>query len=155
MEAPNASAEVSGLVPAIVVGFAIVFPLFWCGVIGLISAIGGWGKLARSYAADPERMREGVSPGDKGIHHLVSGMIGIARYKSVLTVRPLPAGFYLSVMPLFRFGHPPLFLPWGAVLEREAVRTFGGGRAERLVIGHEGQRLTTILLPASVLEMGR
>jgi len=139
------------LIPAIVLGFAVVFPLFWCFVVGLVSHIGGWSRLARRFPEDPRTRtanREGTT------HHGVSGRIGVASYRHVLTVRTTPEGLHLSVMPLFRSGHPSLFIPWSAVRERHPVRLFGGALAERLFVGDASWRLPSILLPARVLAPG-
>jgi hypothetical protein len=42
-------------------------------------------------------------------------------YNNSLTVGANPQGLYLSQLIIFRFGHPPLFIPWGdiTVLQRE------------------------------------
>ena len=53
------------------------------------------------------------------------GSVHLARYNGVLTVGVNPAGLYLAVMPLFRPGHPPLFIPWPDVTvgsEQRVVR---------------------------------
>jgi hypothetical protein len=35
-----------------------------------------------------------------------------ARYRSCMTLGANARGLYLAVLPLFRIGHPPLFIPW-------------------------------------------
>jgi hypothetical protein len=137
------------LVPAIVLGFAVVFPLFWCLVVTLIGHVGDWARLARRFPAGP---RPGNPAPERPFRHGVSGRIGLASYRHVLSVGTSRDGLHLAVMPLFRCGHRPLFIPWSAVLERHPVRLLLGGRAERLVIGDGTRRLGTILLPAEVLE---
>jgi hypothetical protein len=36
---------------AIIAGFLVVFPLFWCLIVGFLSLTGGWHRLAKVYAA--------------------------------------------------------------------------------------------------------
>lgn len=38
-----------------------------------------------------------------------------ARYRHILAIGDSDEGLYLSVFFLFRFGHPPLFIPWADV----------------------------------------
>ncbi len=95
------------LIPLILVGFVVAFVLIWTLVCLLISWVGGWARLGRHYRATlvPE-----------GKDHLgVFGMVGIASYRGTLNVRTTPQGLYLTVMPLFKFGHPSLFIPWSHV----------------------------------------
>jgi hypothetical protein len=40
----------------------------------------------------------------------LNGLFG--NYHNCLMIRANQEGLYLSVFPLFRFGHPPLFVPW-------------------------------------------
>lgn len=84
------------LVPAIIAGFAIGFPLFWYAVVWFLSLAGGWQRLARDYAAGSRS---------------VFGMVGWVSYRFVLTVHVAGDGIFIAVMPLFRIGHPPLFIP--------------------------------------------
>ncbi len=44
-----------------------------------------------------------------------SARMGLVNYSSCLTVYVSKDGLYLSVWPMFRLGHPPLFLPWSAI----------------------------------------
>ena len=41
-----------------------------------------------------------------------SGKVGVVNYRSCLTIRVAEDGLFLAVFPLFRAGHPPLFIPW-------------------------------------------
>lgn len=100
---------------AILAGFALIFPLFWCFVVLLISRIGSWHTLSKIYPAGTRAPK-----GEK--HEGVVGRVGAANYKFVLTVTIAPDGFFLEVMALFRPGHPPLFIPWSAVTHREVLR---------------------------------
>jgi hypothetical protein len=55
-----------------------------------------------------------------------------------LTVGADPSGLYLSVMFLFRIGHPPLFLPWHEVSVRRRWKVLGLRYVE-LRLGQEEQ----------------
>ena len=76
----------------------------WIGIGLLISRVGGWAALAIVYGYSGEfrgdclrlqsaRMRWGTN------------------YGSCLVVGANPLGLYLSVLFIFRIGHPPLFIP--------------------------------------------
>lgn len=86
----------------------LLFPFFfvgmWVFVCFLLSLFGGWSRLAEAYRARAEFR------GKK--RYLQSGRLGLTNYNSVLTVGANEEGLYLAVMPLFRVGHPSLFIPW-------------------------------------------
>lgn len=80
----------------------------WIGVSILTSHIGGWASLARLYACS-----DGFS-GDRWSFQ--SGqMRGMANYGNCLTIGANSQGLYLSILFLFRIGHPALFIPWREV----------------------------------------
>jgi hypothetical protein len=90
----------------------IIFPLYfltlWLLVSAIISYIGGWSALARRFRL--------IHPfiGTKWTGQ--SGqMRGIAGYHNCLTLGCNLEGLYLSTMPLFRFRHPPLLIPWNEI----------------------------------------
>ena len=95
--------------------FPFLFVGMWCGVVLLLSGIGGWGRLAQGFAANrrPNGRRLTTQ----------SGKVGGVNYNSCLTVHVAEDGLYLSVMVLFRLGHPPLFIPWSSIHNR-TVRRF-------------------------------
>jgi hypothetical protein len=51
-------------------------------------------------------------------------MRGMTGYNGVLTLGSDAEGVYLGVMFLFRFAHPPLFIPWSDVAVEEPTRWF-------------------------------
>jgi len=87
----------------IAAGFLVVFPLFWCGVVWIISRM-GWARLAKHYAISKPPAGE-AQP-------VMCGMVGIGTYRGVLRFQPDADGFYLWTSIFFRAGHPPLFIPW-------------------------------------------
>lgn len=88
-----------------ILGFCIVFPLFWSGVVALIGLVSGWTALGREY-----RARTPVG----GVGVAVMRM-GWARYKNVARIEAGPEGLGIDVFVLFRPGHPPLRIPWSDV----------------------------------------
>ncbi len=97
----------------------VLYPFFfagmWCLVCWLISRIGGWSRLAARFPAKdrPSGTRFGMQ----------AGRVGHAKYGGCLTLHTSADGLYLSVWPLFRIGHPPLFIPWNAI-RNASIRRF-------------------------------
>jgi hypothetical protein len=100
------------LLPLIIGIWLIVFPLLWLGITGLLSIVGGWRELAGSYAADPAAFK-GARPlnASGALHRFLLPV----NYSHTLRVHVWSDGFGLATMRLFRFMHPPLFIPWTAV----------------------------------------
>lgn len=101
----------------VLVAFPIFFSALWIGVTLLMSLIGGWGRLGKSYAA------AGRPAGGRVLRH-VTGMFGMARYKHVLTVITTDDGFYIETRKVFRPGHPPLFIPFSAISDARLQTLF-------------------------------
>lgn len=127
------------IVALVIVLFLITFPLMWAGVCFLISRF-GWSKLAAHFRT--EMAPEGQQ------FSMVTGRVAHANYNSVLTVGITPQGLYLSVMFLFRVGHPPLLIPWQAI--KDVLPKSGLWRNMHLLVIGE-PRITTILLPEEIL----
>ena len=106
--------------PLVIAIFACAFVAFWILLSLLIGAMGGWSALARSYRTE--------LPFTGKMWHMRSARMGwLTRYSGVLTVGVNAAGLYLAVLPLFRVGHPPLFVPWPDVIvtsERRLIMSF-------------------------------
>jgi hypothetical protein len=130
------------LIFAIIGGFLVVFPLFWCFVVWLISHVGGWQRLSKRYAA-------GNRPVTGARHNGIQGMVGVASYRGTLTLHFNADGFFVEVMPLFKIGHPRLFIPWTDISARKEIRLLWW-KSERLSIGNPA--VATITLPAALLE---
>jgi hypothetical protein len=94
--------------------FPVFFLALWAGVHTLISWLGGWAALARSYLLTTEfdgrrwRFRSVV------VCH-AANPLRHASYASCVTLGSNVRGLYRAVFPLFRIGHPPLFIPWADV----------------------------------------
>lgn len=100
--------ETALIVLFILIAFPIFFSALWIGITLLMSFIGGWGRVAKVYAA------VGEPPQGRVLKH-VMGMFGMARYKHVLTVITTDTGLYIENRKVFRPGHPPLFIPFTAI----------------------------------------
>ena len=96
--------------------FPIVFFFFWNGVVLLLAALGGWSRLAEHYRT--QTSFEGTRWSFK------SGRMGFTNYNGCLTIGANSAGLYLAVMPLFRAGHAPLFVPWEDITTAPSRRFF-------------------------------
>lgn len=85
-----------------------LFPVFfigmWVFVLLLVAMLGGWSRLAEYYRT--QTRFEGQT------WRFRSGRFGWAGYNGCLTLGANHEGLYLAVFPLFRVGHPPLFIPW-------------------------------------------
>ena len=128
------------LIPFIILAFAIVFPIFWTLIIGLISILSGWQGLAQRYRAT-------LPPsGQKWTWQY--GMIGWAGYRGVLTLTANDAGLFMEVMWIFGFGHPRLFIPWQEFREAKVSHFFT--RQVKAKIGFP--TVATVRLPAAVFE---
>lgn len=92
--------------------FPIIFIFFWLGICKLLSVMGGWISLAGSYRL--------IDSFDGTKWHLQYARIGKVQYKSCLTVGANERGLYLNVLLPFRFGHPPLLIPWTKITGKEA-----------------------------------
>jgi hypothetical protein len=87
-------------------GFIVVFVLGLLFVIGhLIARVGGWSILSTFYR----------SPGPflgKSWRFQSAQTRWSMGYNNCLTIGANSQGLYLSILFLFRTGHPPLFIPW-------------------------------------------
>lgn len=118
-----------GIVIAIFAGVLIVFPLFWSGVLGLIS-LGGWRKLARQY-------REMRGPSGDRLPGARSIRLNLANYNGVISAYAGREGLYMSVMFLFRPFHPPVLIPWGDIQPQGSANIFFFSY-QKLKVGREG-----------------
>jgi|SRR6266568_2862029 len=81
------------------------FLAIWLLVSAVISFIGGWTTLGKRFRLSKPFVGQRWT-GQSG------QMRWIAGYGRCLTIGCSPEGLYLSTMPLFRFRHPPLLVPW-------------------------------------------
>ncbi|HEX8428568.1 hypothetical protein [Hymenobacter sp.] len=106
--------------------FPFVFVAFWLGICWLIS-LSGWRQLSRHFQASEAGSQAPATSFwmQSGTLRKV-GAIGFgANYRGALTIRCGSAGLELAVLFLFRFGHPPLLVPWSALGQIEEKLFFG------------------------------
>lgn len=101
--------------PVMMIGI-MVFPLFWGGVVTLISYISGWQALAGIYALDDRADEETVTR-TRNMRSLSTRRktSAPANYSRVITYGVSGAALYISVMFLFRIGHKPLRIPFAEI----------------------------------------
>ena len=107
----------------------------WC-IVSLLTALVGWRDLARDYATRAEPY------GDR--FYALVGSVGLASYRG-LNAWAAPQGLFLTAPWLFRLGHKPLLIPWGAIGDVKVTKVLW---AEVATFGIAG---TTLKLPARVL----
>lgn len=96
--------------------FILLFAGIWIGVSVLISKTRGWSTLSKTYRLlKPFNGRRWSYQNAQ----LRSGGL----YGKCLTIGVNSEGLYLSVLFLFRIGHPPLFIPWTdiSIVEKEGM----------------------------------
>ena len=85
--------------------FFIGFVCLWIIVSALISYLGGWWALSQYYLSKPHSVRKKWLFQSAAMRFMTS-------YGNCLNVGVTDRGLLLSVLFLFRFGHPPLLIPW-------------------------------------------
>jgi hypothetical protein len=108
--------------------FPVCFLALWLLVSAVISFIGGWATLAKRFRFEQPFQGQRWT-GQSG------QMRGLAGYGNCLTVGCNPDGLYLATMPLFRFRHPPLLVPWNEITVSQRRILFF--RFVRFSLGHE------------------
>jgi hypothetical protein len=93
-------------------GFAIYFVTLWCFVSYLISFLSGWFTLSMHFKKDSEPYGETKTAGP--FFYAVYFRL-MTHYSSVVRIIAAEDAFYLSVLILFRIGHPPLRIPWDEI----------------------------------------
>jgi hypothetical protein len=87
-----------------------LFPFLWCAASFGVSFLGGWFFLARRYRFDQEFLGKRWRRRSGGMEFM-----GRAHYTNCLTLGSDSKGLFLSVLFLFRVGHPPRFVPWSEI----------------------------------------
>jgi len=107
------------LEPFSIPAYIFIFIALWICVCQLISTAGGWRILSRDY-------RAAASFDGKKLWFKSAGMRRWTNYNNCLVVGANKYGLYLAVLPIFRVGHPPLFIPWTEIsTEAGSRRLFG------------------------------
>ena len=93
--------------------FTLIFPLFFCGIIFLISRL-GWGRFANEFATDYGKPSGGESASFQSLRigPLFPGM----NYNNIVTIAASSEGLFLAPsFFLFRIGHRDLLIPWNRI----------------------------------------
>jgi hypothetical protein len=97
--------------PWLVVLFLIFFAAVWTFALVAVARMGGWSRLAARYRCrepfEGFRIRFGSGEMRGGPFWGLP-----CNYGGCLALGANVQGLYLAVFPLFRPGHPPLFIPW-------------------------------------------
>jgi hypothetical protein len=113
--------------------FAPIFPIYfvslWLIVATVISLLGGWYALAKSFRAT--HPFSGPSWGWQS-----GRMRLLANYNHCLRLGASAGGLYLATLFLFRFMHPPLLLPWSEIKVRR-TKSWLFGEYVTFTLGHE------------------
>ena len=108
----------------IVMAMAGSFVLLWLSVSMLSAKLGAWSKLSNSYAA------YGLPTGK--MFRFRSARLGKVNYNNALNVQVSSRGLYLVPIILFRFGHPPILIPWRDIRLKEKKAIFGTNTVLRI-----------------------
>ncbi|MDQ3821175.1 MAG: hypothetical protein M3362_26325 [Acidobacteriota bacterium] len=92
--------------------FALIFLIAWLGSSWLIGNISGWRSLATIYPLVKSFPKKKWSSQSAQMHWF-------GFYNNCLNFGVDTEGVYISIWPLFRVGHPPLFIPWSDISVRE------------------------------------
>jgi hypothetical protein len=113
--------------PWLFVFWAVLFLCFWSLVVALISIVGGWRYLAKSYPAEETTFR--IAGGNVGKRFRWTSLVLGPRffptnYGNCVNVVVNDLGIRIAVMPLFRTLHPPILIPWSAIERSTLDRQF-------------------------------
>ena len=100
--------------------FFLFFLALWFGISFLLSVFGGWRQLSKCYRST------GFFKGRK-FYFQSAAMRLLTGYNRVLILGINSEGLYLSILFLFRVGHPPLLVPWEDISWTEKPGRFFGG----------------------------
>ncbi len=89
------------------IGFIAYFCALWIVVCIVISFVSGWWSLSRRYRTEYTPSTT-INWASGTFRHIVG-------YHNVLRMTSNTEGLHLSVIKLFRLGHPPLFIPWSEI----------------------------------------
>src|ERR1700737_4025492 len=88
--------------------FVLLFVGTWALTLHVLGIISGWALLAKRFRSTG--MLCGYSWPFRSAR-----MRFLVQYRNCLSVGADESGLYVAVFPLFRFGHPPLLIPWSEV----------------------------------------
>jgi hypothetical protein len=110
--------------------FIVFFVALWCLILFLISVVSGWHSLARRFRCTREFARDAWTFRSAYMRYL-------SHYGTCLSFGADSSGLYLSVFPIFRVGHPPLFIPWSEVTVTRGETGIPFFKRRKLLLGRE------------------
>ena len=87
------------LAPGVIVG--------WFAIVGLLSWLGGWSRLARIYRDEMSELTDGHTWRMQSV-----SLRGWCGYNNCVSIEATAKGLKISPWFIMRPGHPPLFLPF-------------------------------------------
>lgn len=132
--------------------FLIAFPLMWLGITGMLAALGGWSELARLYREPEGTVRAPLQRFSMASLDLRRGWLPLpVNYSNCMVLEVAREGLHLRPWPVFRFRHPPLFIPWPQ-MERLQPGAFLFFRTLTITPRGVGTRLRLWGSPAAAVE---
>jgi hypothetical protein len=104
--------------PWLFVFWGLAFLCFWSLVVAMISFVGGWHTLAKTYPAEETTFR--IASENTGKQFRWTSLVMGPRYfptnyGNCVNVVVSDLGIRVAVTPLFRTLHPPIQIPWSAI----------------------------------------
>lgn len=131
----------------IIIAFLVIFPLFWMAITYLIAQMSGWAMMAKNYRTDTKPKGYSTS--------MSSGTIGWSRYNGVLHLIINEEGLYISILQLFSFGHPALFIPWEHIELKGKIDYWIVVKQQLIVLTPNGRKITELRLSRRFFEEAR
>ena len=119
----------------------LFIPVLWLLVGWGLSKASGWNRLAKMYRAKTRCEGE--------VYHFQSCRMGPVSYSGCWSIFLTSDGFFISMLLPFRFGHPPLFIPWKDIHDAE-LRSCLGYEWMKYQVGRP--TIATIQLPKKIVE---
>ena len=90
--------------------FVSSFVAIWCCISWVVAKVSGWAQLAKTYPMPKVRTNE------TRFYCKSIRMKGNSKFKNCVNFGVSDEGLRLSMMFLFRFGSPPILIPWENLL---------------------------------------
>lgn len=117
----------NALIAFLILVFVVVGGAFyWWLLCVVVAHAGGWARLAEKYRAAQRKSKSELL-------RWQSLRIGRCSYFRSASLHADASGLYLAVGMFFRLSHPPLFIPWSAMLGTE-WRELGTGKVFELTV---------------------
>lgn len=117
--------------PLVFIGFCVFFFVLWVASNFMFSKITGWGKLSSKYKILSKPVVQPIK-----FVNVYWGSVFITG--NIYTVGANNKGLYLDVCFPFNPFHPPLFIPWQDIKQKQVKRSFK--RHVQLIFGNNLSR---------------